>query len=436
MFIIPHLAPSAKKADFVARIGSKPHRGGTMRESHAILAIGCSLLLAAPATAKTRDLHDFSGNGGDGASPYANVTVDHFGDIFGTTSSGGDLKCSFGSGLGCGTVFETSPPAGGSTQWKTRILYRFAGGTDGGSPSSTLTLDKDGALYGTTPVGPGGNVFRLSPPTSHGAPWTFETLYSFTGGADGNMDGGTNLIVLHSAVFGVTTTGGNSTACSGGCGTLFRLAPPTKAHSGWRYQRLVSFPGAASGPVWLAGPDANGHGYAATTGGAGTVTELTPPAHGGGRWSVAVIYRFTGHKSGSAPINILLGEGGVIYGIRDNASGEVFGLTPPATAGEPWTEATVFAFTGNYSAPTSLAPGPNGSLAGVSYGDVDFSNGYVWTLTPPAVAGDAWTYAQLGDKKLPSSNPVGVVYGRGGNLFGVMSGGDSDDGAVFEASPP
>jgi len=62
---------------------------------------------------------------------------------------------------------------------KEKILYRFTGGTDGGVPSSSLTMDAAGKLYGTTNSGGDlsqcsnygcGTVFQLTP--SSNGKWT------------------------------------------------------------------------------------------------------------------------------------------------------------------------------------------------------------------------------------------------------------------------
>src|ERR1039457_2129930 len=48
-------------------------------------------------------LHSFSG-GADGGSPQAALVRDSAGDLYGTTTFGGDLSCN--PTLGCGTVFK------------------------------------------------------------------------------------------------------------------------------------------------------------------------------------------------------------------------------------------------------------------------------------------------------------------------------------------
>jgi uncharacterized repeat protein (TIGR03803 family) len=98
------------------------------------------------------DLHVFGGSG-DGSTPYGGLIADRTGDLFGTTL--------FGGAHNAGTVYELSPARGGS--WKERILYSFAGGSDGGNPGGTLTFDAAGNLYGTAGGGQTGNgvIFEI-----------------------------------------------------------------------------------------------------------------------------------------------------------------------------------------------------------------------------------------------------------------------------------
>ena len=73
-----------------------------------------------------------------GVGPFAPLTMDAVGDLYGTTVNGGIL--------GFGTVFELSPSANG---WTYNPLHDFTGGTDGGEPISIVLIGPDGALYGT-----------------------------------------------------------------------------------------------------------------------------------------------------------------------------------------------------------------------------------------------------------------------------------------------
>ncbi len=96
-------------------------------------------------------LYRFTG-GTDGQEPQGGVIVDKSGNLFGTTSFGGDLSCNTGSG--CGTVFEVSPPASEGGAWTESILHSFSGVPDGATSISGLTLSAVHAgVYGTTTSG-------------------------------------------------------------------------------------------------------------------------------------------------------------------------------------------------------------------------------------------------------------------------------------------
>ncbi|HWY59256.1 MAG TPA: choice-of-anchor tandem repeat GloVer-containing protein [Terriglobales bacterium] len=133
------------------------------------------LVLAALAQAQTFTvLHNFSG-GSDGWGPYAGLIQDPAGDLYGTTSLGGDPNCTPGYGYGCGVVFKLD------TVGTETVLHTFWG-SDGTNPVAPVLRDKAGNIYGTTSYGGSsgyGTVFKIDTAG-------IETvLYSFTGGPDG-----------------------------------------------------------------------------------------------------------------------------------------------------------------------------------------------------------------------------------------------------------
>jgi hypothetical protein len=68
------------------------------------------------------------------------------------------------------------------------VLYSFAGGSAGAAPVTDLVSDAKGVLYGTTENGgPSvlGAMFSLTPPVVAGESWTARVLYFFAGGSDG-----------------------------------------------------------------------------------------------------------------------------------------------------------------------------------------------------------------------------------------------------------
>jgi uncharacterized repeat protein (TIGR03803 family) len=103
-------------------------------------------------------------NGANGASPRAGLIADASGNLYGTTSLGGDLTLNVGYGLG--TVFEV---AAGTHALTTLASFN---GTNGDIPRAGLVADASGNLYGTTSEGGdqmlngghgGGTLFELSP---------------------------------------------------------------------------------------------------------------------------------------------------------------------------------------------------------------------------------------------------------------------------------
>jgi len=135
-------------------------------------------------------LYGFSGN--DGSQPAGSVIVDAKGNLYGTTAYGGSGTCILlGSNVGCGIVYELSPPPQQGGKWTYSAVYNFLGGKDGQYPSGDLVFDGAGNLYGATVYGGGygtcnapyfqfcGTVFELSPPKKKDGNWEEKVLHSF-----------------------------------------------------------------------------------------------------------------------------------------------------------------------------------------------------------------------------------------------------------------
>lgn len=176
-------------------------------------------------------LHTF--NGKDGWYSLAGVIFDSTGNLYGTTTQGGNLDdC---GGTGCGLVFELSPAAGGA--WQETVLHVFTG-PDGEVPFAPLVFDTAGNLYGTTQSGGNlsdcasygcGLVFKLSP--TAGGHWQQTALHVFTGGADGASPYTAVTFDSSGNIYGTAYSGGNDNDCANngllvpGCGVIFRIIP-------------------------------------------------------------------------------------------------------------------------------------------------------------------------------------------------------------------
>lgn len=96
-------------------------------------------------------LYSFTG-GADGSHSAAGLLADKAGNLYGTTTTGGQNNN--------GSAFELTP----GTPWTETTLHDFVGGYDGSEPTAAMTFGKGGQLYGTTLLGghPGkGTVFRI-----------------------------------------------------------------------------------------------------------------------------------------------------------------------------------------------------------------------------------------------------------------------------------
>lgn len=164
-------------------------------------------------------------------------------------------------------------------------------------------------------------------------------------------------------------------------------------------------------------------------------------------------------QSGIGPNGVVVGKDGVLYGTTQyggaNADdwtagyGTVFSLTPPASPGGDWTEATLYSFLGGgagdgESPYSGLAVGNDGVLYGTTtYGGTGpgFMAGTVYSLAPPTAPGGQWTETVLhtfrGGADDGSVPRVGVVIGKGGVLYGTTGGGGTTDGGVvYSLTPP
>jgi uncharacterized repeat protein (TIGR03803 family) len=263
-------------------------------------------------------LHRFTG-ATDGAFPWASLTLDRAGHLFGTTTSGGDLSCGT-RGAGCGNVFKlygykkkvihpfTGVPSDGNypgygalidhngnlygttgsggaadagtvykvdRNGKYTVLYSFSGKSDGCEPLGRLAADENGNLYGAASACGDfnqGTVFRLNSTGS------LTVLYSFGVDASTSANGPFGGVVRDRKgnLYGTTLFGGECGVSQSGCGTVFKLSPSGSM------TLLHTFNGTAEGasPWCNVTLDAADNLYGTTTiagqGGAGTVWKIAP----------------------------------------------------------------------------------------------------------------------------------------------------------------
>lgn len=273
-----------------------------------------------------------------------------------------------------------------------------------------------------------------------------KVLYSFQGGGDGGEPLANFISDKAGNLYGVTGNGGIQCDISQlGCGTVFQLAPP--AHNGGKWTKTIlhKFAGNGSDGSYPAPPrllmDKAGNLYGTTmTGGLnnmGAIYRLTPPAKSHGAWKEKVLYSFKGGSDGLQPGGLVLGLDGSYYGITTyggdtEGDGTVFQFGK--TAGGAWKETVVYRFQNDAdgSAPSSFQ-----TLAIDKNGNLFGTTlvGTAFELSPPAKKGGDWTESTL-SSNIGFGIYAGLILDKGGNLYGAnLNGGPGSAGFVFELSP-
>ena len=383
-------------------------------------------------------LHSFAG-GLDGANPFAGVTVDQHGNVYGTTGYGGTSNY--------GTVFKVAHAGSG---WIFNPLYSFTNSDQQGT-SAPLRIGPDDTLFGTTGYGGAahlGSVYNVRPPANpcRGVIcyWTEIELYSFTGAPDGS-EPGLGAIVFDQAgnLYGATVNGGANNG-----GVVYKLA---HSQQGWTESVLYSLSDLHTGMNPYGGVifdnAGNLYGTTITAGGNGNgaVYELTDLGAG---WIGQFAYAFPVRDldAGEQPYGGVIFDGsGNLYGDTAaggvNGAGVIYQLTP---AGGSWTETVLYNFTGNYQGPKyGLAIDAAGNLYGTTFQGGVHQVGNVFRLSP---SNGQWVYTDLYDFTGGDDGAYpldGVALDANGNLYGTTEvggthGGICSDvgcGTVWEITP-
>ena len=105
-------------------------------------------------------LYQFKGVGFTGNGPWAPLSIDASGALYGTTL--GDGKTPYGN------VFKLIPPAQGGKKWAEKALHTFSGGKGSQFPYSNVVIGAGGTLFGTSEGSAGqsgffpGNVWQIT----------------------------------------------------------------------------------------------------------------------------------------------------------------------------------------------------------------------------------------------------------------------------------
>lgn len=360
--------------------------------------LGCGTIFKVSAQGVLSNL--FSFNGANGQYPEAGLTLATDRNFYGTTSGGGNTRCS----QGCGTVFQFTP--GGTLT----TLHSFDD-YDGFSPSALLMQAANGDLYGTTYGGGSkynyGTVFKIS------LSGVFTMLYAFQRHAGQAPSG---LIQARNEDFyGTTPYGGEY-----GAGTLFKIT------GGGTLTTLHSFPhnfNPTSGVVQ--GTDGNLY---------GTIGAVVGNNHDGKIYKVTAgatpttLHTFIGSDGDNPGGALVQGTDGNFYGTTQlggaNGLGTIFRIAPDGTFATLYNLAS-----GDGTTPLGpLIQGTDGSLYGTTQRGGANNQGTVFKLS-----------VGLGPfvRAVPAFGPVGTsVSILGTNLAGAISVSFNGAAAAFLVVSP
>jgi uncharacterized repeat protein (TIGR03803 family) len=309
-----------------------------------------------------------------------------------------------------------------------KVLYVFAGGSDGASPYAGL-IKVNALLYGTTQIGGGigcprfgcGTVYDISTDGKE------SVLHRFAGGSDGEQPSA-GLAYVNGQFYGTTGHGGGS-GCDGyGCGTVYSVSKSgieTVLHHFGRREGTYPLAGLTNMSGTLYGTTFQGSGTRCGGAGCGTVYSVSTTG------VVKTLHQFGRAGDGANPATNLIEMNKRLYGTTSKGGGSGCGGTGCGTVytiSATGVERVVYRFRGGSDGayPNALTK-VNGTLFGTTQGGGDSPAcadgcGTVYSLKPNGAEGLLYNFKGRSDGAYPVSGLINVT----GTLYGTTSKGGSD----------
>jgi uncharacterized repeat protein (TIGR03803 family) len=285
--------------------------------------VGCGIIFrltpSHDGTWKEVVLYRFKG-GKDGSIPISSLISDSAANLYGTAQSGGDLRCE--PPFGCGVVFKLTPTNG---EWQETVLHAFTSDAGGENPDAGLIFDIAANLYGTTEFGGisgNGVVFQLA--QSSEGQWKETILHRFNGSHDGSRPTSVLTFDQSGNLYGTTVVGGFFNS-----GTVFKLT--SNSGGSWKESVIHTFNGPyGASPIAGVMSDQAGNLYGTTAAsgaipgcGCGLVFRLEEQSNG--KWRETVVHRFTDGPGAFPTAGVIFDAAGNIYGTTSGDSTATFG---------------------------------------------------------------------------------------------------------------
>jgi uncharacterized repeat protein (TIGR03803 family) len=322
-----------------------------------------------------------------------------------------------GSATNTGSALAVIPDSSTAAGVTLSNVYVFTGDGDG-SGVLGLTLDPNGALYGTSEYGGtnnSGNVFVF---TTQGG---FSSLYSFSGDNDGANPYAKLTRGRDGKYYGTTLAGGEF-----GSGTVFSIAPDGT------FTNLYSFDGGDNGGDLYSDLALGSNGvfygttYSGGVNGYGTVFSIT------GNGNFTNLYSFDFYHGASPYGGLVPASDGYLYGTTDfggNSNlGTVFRISQSGNFHY------LFSFSGtNGSEPsTDLAQGRDGNLYGRTCYGGDYDLGTIYRIGTNGIFEHLFSFSGA-----DGATPYGsLLSAADGWLYGAAQSGGTNgqDGVVYRVN--
>lgn len=356
------------------------------------------------ANAQFTKLHEFVDDGVHGINPEGSL-ISVGGTLYGMTPSGGPN--------GAGDIFKIKPDGTGYDTVKS------FDGINGAGPMGDL-LSVGGFLYGMNVSGMG-KIFKIKPDGTG-----FLNIHSFSSSVDGFSPKG-SLISDGTYLYGMTQSCGINN-CGNSYGTIFKIMPDgtgfTLLHDFDRTTGSAPVGNLLSIGTFLYGTTSSGGTSTACGNGCGTIFKIK---NDGTNFSVILNFDDT---NGNSPLGSLITDGTYLYGTTDIGgayqNGTIFKIMLDGTG-----------YTNLFNFNLLDGENPKGdllSVGGFLYGTTFHGGtGYRGTIFKIKSDGTSFSVVSNFDDGNDSNGPMGSLISDGTFLYGLTTYGGSDlNGTIFK----
>ena len=342
----------------------------------------------------------------DGSNPRGHLVLAADGNFYGMTYGGG--------ANGAGTIFKMTPAGVYTT------IHSFNKTTEGGNSYSSLTLGKDGNLYGVNYGGGTYNYGTIFKCTTSG---TFTVLHQVNGLVDGASCQSDLIQATDGNFYGTCYNGGPN-----GSGTIFKVTPTGT----FTVLRSLVWTTDGSNPLGSLYQNSDGFLYGTTSGAGANQAGVFFKISTAGAYTV--LHAFAPATEGSTPKTALVkGNDGNLYGTTSAGGINTYGTIYKITIAGVLTPLAQFHGGAIGNTPyESLIKGKDSAYYGTTSSGGAFGTGTIFKI-----CGGATTVLHSFNKPTEGGAPKGsLIQATDGNFYGMtQEGGSKAYGTIFKITP-